>query len=193
MYNVNKNFETPKRRKYIMIDINKVSAQIAALRKAKGLTQSELGERLKVSFQAVSKWERAEALPDIGLLVDLAGILETSVDNILTGGEKVLNYRGKITVADMREGIECIEKCGRLIGRDNLIYRHAVDGINKGMNTDIEECFADDYIFECFVAEAIIQNLKAGAYIDLTDVKKGFKYERFRKIVMDFAESYGVK
>lgn len=193
MYNVNKNFETPKRRKYIMIDINKVSAQIAALRKAKGLTQSELGERLNVSFQAVSKWERAEALPDIGLLVDLAGILETSVDNILTGGEKVLNYRGKITVADMREGIECIEKCGRLLGRDNLIYRHAVDGINKGMNTDIEECFADDYIFECFVAEAIIQNLKAGAYIDLTDVKKGFKYERFRKIVMDFAESYGVK
>lgn len=193
MYNVNKNFETPKRRKYIMIDINKVSAQIAALRKAKGLTQSELGERLNVSFQAVSKWERAEALPDIGLLVDLAGILETSVDNILTGGEKVLNYRGKITVADMREGIECIEKCGRLIGRDNLIYRHAVDGINKGMNTDIEECFADDYIFECFVTEAIIQNLKAGAYIDLTDVKKGFKYERFRKIVMNFAESYGVK
>lgn len=176
-----------------MININKVSEQIAALRKAKGLTQAELGERLNVSFQAVSKWERAEAMPDIGLLVDLARILETSVDNILTGGEKIMNYRGKITVADMKEGIACIEKCGRLLGRDNLIYRCAVDGINKGMNTDIEEAFADERVFECFAAEAIIQNLKAGSYIDLTDVKNNFKHEHFKNIVLDYAEKYGVK
>lgn len=173
--------------------INKVSEQIAALRKAKGLTQAELGERLNVSFQAVSKWERAEAMPDIALLVDLARILETSVDNILTGGEKIMNYRGKITVADMKEGIACIEKCGRLLGRDNLIYRCAVDGINRRMNTDIEEAFSDERIFECFVAEAIIQNLKAGSYIDLTDVKNNFRYEHFRNIVLDYAEKYGVK
>lgn len=176
-----------------MIDINKVGLQIAALRKAKGLTQAELGERLNVSFQAVSKWERAEALPDTGLLVDLARILETSVDNILTGGEKIINFRGKITVAEMREGVACIEKCGRLLGRDNLIYRSAVDGINNSMNTDIEESFADEGVFECFVAEAIIQNLKAGSYIDLTDVKNSFKHERFRDIVLDYAEKYGVK
>ncbi len=175
------------------LDINKVGTQIAALRKAKGLTQAELGERLHVSFQAVSKWERAETLPDIGLLVDLSRILETSVDNILTGGEKFLNYRGKITVSDMKEGISCIEKCGKLLGKDNLIYRCAVEGINKGMDTDIEECFSDDYIFECFVAEAIIQNLKAGSYIDLTDVMNNFKHEHFRNIVLDYAKKYGVK
>lgn len=39
------------------INAKKVGEQIAALRKAKGLTQNELGERLNVSFQAVSKWE----------------------------------------------------------------------------------------------------------------------------------------
>lgn len=175
------------------VDINKVGAQIASLRKAKGLTQAELSERLNISFQAVSKWERAETMPDIGLLVDLAGILGTSVDNILTGGEKILSYRGKITVSDMREGIACIEKCGRLLGRDNLIYRCAVEGINEGMNTDIEESFTNDYIFECFVAEAIIQSLKAGSYIDLTDVKNGFRHKHFRDIVMNYAESYGMK
>lgn len=176
-----------------MIDINKVGMQIAMLRKAKGLTQTELGERLNVSFQAVSKWERAEAMPDIGILVDLARILETSVDNILTGGEKTINFRGKITVADMREGIACIEKCGRLLGRDNLIYRSAVNGINNSMNTDIEEAFTDERIFECFVAEAIIQNLKAGSYIDLTDVKNSFRHEHFGNIVLEYAEKFGVK
>lgn len=58
-----------------MIDTILVGKQIASLRKAKGLTQNQLGERLNISFQAVSKWERGEALPDISILVDLANIL----------------------------------------------------------------------------------------------------------------------
>lgn len=37
---------------------NKVGTYIAALRKAKGMTQADLAERLNLSFQAVSKWER---------------------------------------------------------------------------------------------------------------------------------------
>ena len=37
-------------------------------RKALGLTQEQLAAKLKVSFQAVSKWERGETLPDIKLL-----------------------------------------------------------------------------------------------------------------------------
>ena len=40
------------------MDMNMVGNQIAYLRKEKGLTQTELGERLNLSFQAVSKWER---------------------------------------------------------------------------------------------------------------------------------------
>ncbi|MBQ7101753.1 MAG: helix-turn-helix transcriptional regulator [Clostridia bacterium] len=39
------------------MDTEKVGKQIALLRKNKKLTQSELGERISVSFQAVSKWE----------------------------------------------------------------------------------------------------------------------------------------
>ena len=175
------------------IDILKIGKQIATLRKAKSITQSELGDRVNVSFQAVSKWERGEALPDVGILIELANVLETSVDNILTGGQKMLNYRGKITVADMKSGIMCLEKMGRLLGKDNIIYRSAVQGINENMNTDIEACFADDYIFECFAAEAIMQNLKSGSYIDLTDVKNNFKHEHFKNIVIDYADKYGIK
>ena len=96
--------------------------------------------------------------------------------------EADVSFKGKITVEDMREGVACLEKCGRLLGKDNLIYRSAVEGINERMNTDIEQAFSDERLFECFVAEAIIQNLKAGAYIDLTDVKNGFKYEHFRRM-----------
>ena len=58
-----------------MIDIKSVGNMIAEQRKAKGLTQNELGERLSVSFQAVSKWERGETLPDTAILLDLADVL----------------------------------------------------------------------------------------------------------------------
>ena len=132
-------------------------------------------------------------MPDVSTLLDLSNVLETSVDSILTGGEQVLRYRGKITVADMREGIRCLDNTGKLLGRGNIIYRYAIEGINERMNTDIEAAFSDNYVFECFVAEAIIQNLKAGFYIDLTDVKNGFQNERFRDIVCNYAEKYGIK
>lgn len=175
------------------MDMQKIGNQIAALRKERGLTQSDLGERLDVSFQAVSKWERGETLPDAAILVDLADALETTVDFILTGGERAMAYRGKITVSNMAEGLRCLENMGRLLGRDNLIYRHAVQGINEGMNTDIEEAFSDDHIFECFTAEAVIQNLKAGAYVDPTDVRLHFKEEHFRNIVLSQLEKHGIR
>lgn len=175
------------------VDMKQCGSQIAALRKAKGLTQSQLGDRLNVSFQAVSNWENGKALPDVTVLLDLAHVLETSVDNILTGGKKMMNYRRKITVSDMREGILCLEQLGKLLGKDNIIYRYAIQGINEGMNTDIEAAFGDDYILECFIAEAIIQNLMAGSYIDLTDVQNQFKHERFRQIVCEYAEKYGIR
>lgn len=175
------------------LDMKKVGNQISMLRKTKGLTQNELGERLGVSFQAVSKWERGESLPEVSILIDLANILETSVDNILRGGEKMMNYKGKITVSDMREGINCLKRCGELLGKDHLIYRSAIEGINQKMNTDIEEAFMNDHIFEVFVAEAIIQNLQAGAYIDLSDVKNNMLEEKYKNIIIEYASKYNIK
>ena len=175
------------------MNTQKIGEHIAALRKSKGITQNELGERLGVSFQAVSKWERNETLPDITVLPDLAKVLETTVDFILCGSEKAVEYKGKISVSDMINGLKSFKNMGELIGKDNIIYRSAVNGINEAMNTDIEEAFSDDYAFEAFVAEAVIQNLINGAYVDITDVKNSFKHEHFRKIVLDYCGRYGLK
>lgn len=175
------------------MDMKSVGSQIALLRKNKGLTQSQLGDRLGVSFQAVSKWERGETLPDTAILLDLAEVLETSVDGILSGGRQVLQYRGKITVEEMKEGLNALKRMGELLGKENCIYRHAVEGINTKMNTDIEDAFHDDRVFECFLAEAIIQNLTAGKYIDVTDVKNSFEHDKFRDIVLGYCVKYGIK
>ena len=59
------------------------------LRKQRGLTQEELGEKLGVSGQAVSKWENDASMPDISLLVQLSDILGVSLDDLL-GKERQL-------------------------------------------------------------------------------------------------------
>ncbi len=175
------------------MNIEKVGQQISALRKAKGITQSDLGERLGVSFQAVSKWERGETLPDVTILPDLAKVLETTIENILSGGENVVEYKGKCTVSDLKKGLVCLKNSGDYLGKENLIYRAAIKGINTELNTDIEEAFSDDYIFEAFLAEAIIQNLMAGLYIDISDVKNNFRNDHFKNIVVNYCNRYGIK
>lgn len=175
------------------MDIQKVGGQISLLRKAKGITQSELGERIGVSFQAVSKWERGETLPDTAILPDLANILETTVDFILLGSEIVTGYKGKFTVSDMKKGLYSLRNAGEYLGTENIIYRAAIKGINNDLNTDIEEAFTDDYVFEAFLAEAIIQNLISGLYVDISDVKNNFRHEHFKNIVVDYCNRYGIK
>jgi transcriptional regulator with XRE-family HTH domain len=102
------------------MNIEKVGLQISELRKNKGLTQNDLGERLGVSFQAVSKWERGETLPDTSILPDLASVLCTTIDYILNGGEKRVEFKGKINVSDMISGIKALKDMGEYLGKDNL-------------------------------------------------------------------------
>ena len=133
------------------MDAIKVGEQIQNLRKAKNLTQTELGERLGVSTQAVSKWERGESMPDISLLTSLAAALETTTDNILTAGSTLASYRKKITVKQVCEALTSIENIDEILGKDSCFFLGAVEGINARMNIDIEEYLADVYTREALV------------------------------------------
>lgn len=64
----------------------KMAALIAGRRKAMGMTQKQLAEKLHVTDKAVSKWERNLSCPDIATLAPLAAALEVTVPELL-GGE----------------------------------------------------------------------------------------------------------
>jgi transcriptional regulator with XRE-family HTH domain len=60
-----------------------VAANISKLRVDKGLTQLQLAEMLSYSDKAVSKWERAESVPDIYVLKQIADMFGVTVDYLL--------------------------------------------------------------------------------------------------------------
>ena len=66
-----------------MFQTSRVGRRIVALRKEHNMTQSELADRMGVSFQAVSNWERGNSMPDISKLPELAGIFGVTVDELL--------------------------------------------------------------------------------------------------------------
>lgn len=65
----------------------KFGEKIKQFREEKGMTQQTLAERLYVTRQAVSKWERGTRYPDVLTLKKIAQVLEVSVDDLLSGEE----------------------------------------------------------------------------------------------------------
>ena len=65
---------------------------IAALRKANGMTQQELADKLNISNKAVSRWERNECAPDISLIPAIAEIFGVTCDELLKG-ERIFTER----------------------------------------------------------------------------------------------------
>lgn len=62
-----------------------VGEKIAAARKAKGWSQEELGWKVGVSIQAVSKWEKGKSEPDKEHLVMLCDLLGLSLEDLMSG------------------------------------------------------------------------------------------------------------
>lgn len=65
-----------------------IASRLARLRKEKGFSQEDLADKLGISRQAVSKWERAEASPDTDNLILLARLYDVSLDTLLSTDAK---------------------------------------------------------------------------------------------------------
>ncbi len=72
---------TPRKGSFMNVEI---AQRLATMRREQGYSQEELAERLGLSRQAVSKWERAESSPDIGNIVALAKLYGVTVDELLS-------------------------------------------------------------------------------------------------------------
>ena len=57
--------------------------KICELRKLSGITQEQLAEKLSISRQTLSKWEKGNSLPDIESIVNISKLFQISLQELL--------------------------------------------------------------------------------------------------------------
>ena len=100
-----------------------IADKLVKLRKQNGYSQEELADKLGLSRQAVSKWERAEASPDTDNLICLAKLYNISLDELLSTEDDVETIVKEQVKKDKEEDKK-EDKSSLHIGEDGI---HAVD------------------------------------------------------------------
>ena len=73
------------------MDQIKIGKFISEKRKEKGITQSELAEKLYITDRAISKWENGICMPDVGTIPELCKILNITINDLFSG--EVVNMK----------------------------------------------------------------------------------------------------
>ena len=157
--------------------MNEIGLYIKKLRKEKGITQSELADKLNVTFQAVSKWETGETLPDTSLLLDLCDELGSSVDTLLNGGVLVNKNRRFIKVENIVSGFNHLLAIKDCFGEESLFYKGLIEGISNKMNFDFETVLQTN--MEILYTEVAIQYLLNGYSLDIEEAKLWIKNVKY--------------
>ncbi len=99
-----------------MFDTIKFGKALSTLRKQADMTQNEVADRLNLSRQAISKYERGESFPDISILVMIAELFNVTLDQLINYGEPT---KGESTI------LENIAK-----GNNDVIADNIADVVN---------------------------------------------------------------
>lgn len=95
-----------------------IADRLVQLRKKHGLSQEELADKLGLSRQAVSKWERAEASPDTDNLICLAKLYGISLDELLSTDEDI----DTIVEEQVKKEDEKVENKDRVVINDDGVF-----------------------------------------------------------------------
>ena len=99
-----------------------IGSFIAVLRKARGLTQQEVADRLNVSNKAISRWERDECAPDLSLIPAIAELFDVTCDELLRG-ERIHDEESIIKTRDAKHDKQFKYVVNRsLISFKNMIW-----------------------------------------------------------------------
>lgn len=119
-----------------MINVIKFGEKLKELRKLRNFTQKDVSDKIGVSDQAVSKWEKGECLPDVWNLKLLAQIYRVSIDSLLCDDE-----RGEKIIDTIKIGnalFEVIEKAETILA-GKIVYENETIDINQALEAFSEE------------------------------------------------------
>jgi len=121
-----------------------IASLIASRRKALGMTQQALADKLHITNKAVSKWETGEGLPDISILRDLAQALEISVDELLNGVQAELVAEKTNSTRNLPNK----NRIFRIVARASLLLLFMLPFVNVPLSNVLPEWLGIGNIFD---------------------------------------------
>lgn len=111
-----------------------VADRLCELRKNRKLSQEQLAEKIGVSRQAVSKWERGEASPDTDNLIALADVYDVSIDEILIGKSRTSNNKSDDSGGSDKNSTE--EQADEFEDKQSNGYKKSKFSFKNGINVN---------------------------------------------------------
>ena len=148
-----------------VVHLEKMGTIIRNHRISQGLTQEELGAKVFVTKQAVSKWETGKTLPDIEMVRKLCDVLEISKDEILGSSiEETKKSHKWLKILTIISVASVLVTLFLGLGGFDYINRHTQSGVAYvSVFWDGELLTTDEY--------SVTSNL------DFEDLKNGYKFE----------------
>jgi len=143
-----------------------IGEKIKYFRVKKGITQEKLASELFVSYQAVSKWERNETLPDITILSKLAKTLGVScdailIDNIAVTQREIETIIENATKLKIKDRIQIYEKSIEKFPNNEQIMMELIISYSMANDSDNSSNYRQNIIS---YAEYIMANTKNAHY-----------------------------
>ncbi len=117
-----------------MFDIFQFGAYLSHLRKSADMTQSELADRLNVTRQAISKYERGDSFPDISILVPLSDIFSVTLDDLISAGTPSSGEQRILKQIAKGEQNIMTDQINDLIGIAPLLKPSTLDKLSRGLH-----------------------------------------------------------
>ncbi len=162
-----------------MFDMKQIGKKITDLRKVNNMTQMELADKLGISFQAVSNWERGNTMPDISKLPELAEIFHISVDELLNGKAPLVGAvldgtvdeyleEGKITEQEITDTLPLLkpEQAEELLEKTDVSKFRDISSFLPFMDSDALAEIAMEYVAQGDSVDELLP------FLDEDDVSK---------------------
>jgi transcriptional regulator with XRE-family HTH domain len=163
------------------MDKKKTGNLIKEARTRKNYTQNELGDLLGISNKAVSRWENGESFPDVGILENLAAVLDLRIQDIVTGDAEV-NHDGVVDevlrIAKLQQ-----KEVKRKVVQNSLLIAATIFCFISGCSAlGNKRIFDSSQIYVIFMCFSFALLLRGFAWQNETDNKERTKFCKYSKI-----------
>ena len=157
--------------------LTRLSENLYSLRKKRGLSQEEFAEKIHISRQAVSKWERGEAYPDTENLIEIAAFYGVTLDE-LVNAEDITERTEREPSSDGKPDDGCADTA------DGSDGESACKGEGEGIEFAISPDDEDDDDFDEDFDDDFDEDFDDGEGESKLKVEFGFKWEELPSAVI---------